>query len=96
MGAHSFLSPLFSVFPVFIVLDQNNFSGQLDGQKLLSFPELGELAVGVNKLKGSVPGELGSLTQLGSLILDTNELTGTIPAELANGAPLREYLHSLN
>ena len=41
-----------------------------------------ELWLWVNKLRGPLPAELGSLTHLEALGLGSNELTGPIPAEL--------------
>ena len=43
-----------------------------------------DLALGNNRLLGSLPRELGDLSDLSSLALDNNQLTGPIPPELGN------------
>jgi len=51
-----------------------------------------------NRLRGSIPSELGNLTSLRSLVIDTNDLSGTIPPELGNLtnlAQLRLYNNNL-
>lgn len=78
-------------FLAFVYLESNVFTGRLDGQRLLLFPELEELVVSRNSLAGPIPGEFGSLLKLSTLFLDSNGLSGTVPSELANMAPLGEY-----
>mmetsp|Transcript_32195 Transcript_32195/g.53202 ORF Transcript_32195/g.53202 Transcript_32195/m.53202 type:complete len:138 (-) Transcript_32195:253-666(-) len=85
------------VFVVFITLESNQIGGQLDGPKLLTeYPELKDLNLGINKLTGTIPPELGSLLELVQIILDNNKLTGTIPAALADGAPLLNLFLEFN
>ena len=43
-----------------------------------------KLNLSVNRLRGSIPSELGDLTYLGELYLHSNNLGGTIPPELGN------------
>ena len=54
------------------------------------------LALSENRLRGTLPPELGTLTSLRGLYLWGNELSGTIPAELGNLANLVELSLSSN
>ncbi len=49
-----------------------------------SMPSLEVLDAANNRLTGSIPDWIGSLTRLQNLVLDTNQLSGSIPAAIGN------------
>ncbi|WP_420636223.1 leucine-rich repeat domain-containing protein [Candidatus Palauibacter sp.] len=62
-----------------------------DPPEIGHFPELRNLNLGRNQLRGEIPPEIGLLTELRELGLqDLNDLTGSIPAEIGNLANLEE------
>ena len=72
-----------------INLPSNNLVGQLPLSQLDQLPHLQHLDVSSNKLSGTIPKGLGSLTQLEYLDLSHNSLAGELPKELAGQAPLK-------
>lgn len=62
-----------------IALDGVGLTGQLPGSLFTAFPELRFLGLSNNKLSGSIPEALGSLTKLEALTLTSNLWTGQLP-----------------
>lgn len=62
-----------------IALDGVGLTGQLPGSLFTAFPELRLLGLSNNKLSGSIPEALGSLTKLEALTLTSNLWTGQLP-----------------
>ena len=62
-----------------IALDGVGLTGQLPASLFTAFPELRLLGLSNNKLSGSIPEALGSLTKLEALTLTSNLWTGQLP-----------------
>uniref|UniRef100_A0A7N2MG50 Leucine-rich repeat-containing N-terminal plant-type domain-containing protein n=1 Tax=Quercus lobata TaxID=97700 RepID=A0A7N2MG50_QUELO len=58
--------------------------GNLQNLDFSSFPNLLHLDLGVNKLTGTIPTNIGTLSKLQYLDLSTNSLNGSLPLSLAN------------
>ena len=58
--------------------------GNLQNLDFSSFPNLLHLDLSVNKLTGTIPTNIGTLSKLQYLDLSTNSLNGSLPLSLAN------------
>ena len=67
-----------------IELAGNNLAGSLSSEFFEYFSDLLVLNLSANRLTGSIPSSVGSLTSLNILELADNELTSHIPSELGN------------
>ncbi|KAK7832335.1 mdis1-interacting receptor like kinase 2 [Quercus suber] len=70
--------------------------GNLQNLDFSSFPNLLHLDLSVNKLTGTIPSNIGTLSKLQYLDLSTNSLNGSLPLSLANLTHLSELGVSQN
>ena len=72
-----------------IHLHNNDLTGTISGSSLTHFQKLQEMLVYSNKLTGTLPPQLGTLTRLETLDLGSNLLTSTIPNEISSASNLQ-------
>ncbi|KAL4594550.1 hypothetical protein ACB092_12G026900 [Castanea dentata] len=70
--------------------------GNLQNLNFSSFPNLLHLDLSVNKLTGTIPTNIGTLSKLQYLDLSTNSLNGSLPLSLANLTQVYQLDFSLN
>ncbi|KAM3681706.1 hypothetical protein ACB094_12G017500 [Castanea mollissima] len=70
--------------------------GNLQNLDFSSFPNLLHLDLSVNKLTGTIPTNIGTLSKLQFLDLSTNSLNGSLPLSLANLTQVYELSVSRN
>jgi len=70
----------------------NQLSGDIAPLILNSLPQIQVLSIAVNRLKGTLPTEIGICSNLRVLLLQSNRFSGTIPSEIG----LLQSLKTLN
>ncbi|XP_058100943.1 probable leucine-rich repeat receptor-like serine/threonine-protein kinase At3g14840 isoform X2 [Magnolia sinica] len=65
-----------------IEINRNYINGTIPTQ--WASMQLQRISLGVNRISGSIPKELGSITSLTSFVIEANQLSGDLPPELGN------------
>ncbi|XP_061367173.1 cuscuta receptor 1-like [Gastrolobium bilobum] len=78
-------------------VSNNVITGQIPGNNISSiFPNLLSLNMSMNKIQGSIPGELGQMNLLGILDLSQNYLSGEIPKNISGVRSQLKFLELSN
>ncbi|XP_058103388.1 uncharacterized protein LOC131246945 [Magnolia sinica] len=77
-----------------IDLTRNYLNGTIPTQ--WASMRLQRISVGVNRISGPIPKELGNITSLTSLVIEANQISGYLPPELGNLTNLQRLIISSN
>ncbi|XP_058103389.1 uncharacterized protein LOC131246946 [Magnolia sinica] len=77
-----------------IEINRNYINGTIPTQ--WASMQLQRISLGVNRIWGPIPKELGNITSLTSLVIEANQLSGDLPPELGNLTNLERLIISSN